>query len=463
MNDPFVSLETPARPQVSAESSASASKKSAASQLYQVVWRWHFYAGILTAPIFWIVTITGALYVFQTELTASRDQSLREVAVGEERISYERLRELAAAEVAPIELEGIMVSPDPSRSVAFVAPTEMHDPAREEERDHDHGREKHRHIYLDPYTGEVLGSKIAEDDFFAIVLSLHRSLMMGTTGRILSELATSWGLLLLATGVYLWWPRGKKNVGVWVPRVKGKLYAVLRDWHAVSGLYFVPLAVIVMGTGLFFAVVMGSAFNASVKAAGHWAPKWFGPAVSAPVAEGAEPASLDQVMSTLLSHSRGKDDLIPVRFVTNPKDAYKAFLIQDDDKNKLRMVSVDQYTAETIDVVDAADNPFLYRVRVWAVSIHMGKIFGMPTKILALVTSIALFLLSVTGVWMWWKRRPKGRTGFPRRPATGAMPAWGWLVILVAAILLPVAGISMLAVALIDLLWGKIDRMRGAA
>ncbi|EAQ81603.1 membrane protein, putative [Blastopirellula marina DSM 3645] len=436
---------------------------SGASQLYQVVWRWHFYAGILTAPIFWIVTITGALYVFQTELTAWRDQTLREVAVGETRLSYDRLRELAAAETAPNELEAIVVSADAARSVAFVAHAEEQVAGEVGGEDHDHGQDRHQHIYLNPYTGELLGSKIAEEDFFAIVLDLHRSLMMGTTGRILSELATSWGLLLLATGVYLWWPRGKRNVGVWVPRIKGKLYAVLRDWHAVSGLYFVPLAVIVMGTGLFFSVVMGSAFNASVKAAGHWAPKWFAPALSAPVAADVKPASLDQVVTTYLSHSRGADDMIPIRFVKNPDHAYKAFLMQDDDKNKLRMVSVDQYTAETIEVVDAADNPFLYRVRVWAVSIHMGKIFGMPTKILALVTSIVLFLLSVTGIWMWWKRRPTGRTGFPRRPVDGAMPAWGWVVIAVAAIALPVAGISMLVVALVDAIWATVQRMRGAS
>ncbi|PQO29012.1 PepSY-associated TM helix domain-containing protein [Blastopirellula marina] len=457
MNEPSTSVEVLAKASVTRDRP---SRAGAASPLYQVVWRWHFYAGILSAPIFWIVTLTGALYVFQTELSAWRDQSLREVAVGEERLSYDRLRELAAAEVGADELEGIVVFPDPGRSVMFIAHAEEHHAGEAGDHDHDHGQEKHRHVYVDPYTGKMLGSKIAEDDFFAIVLDLHRSLMMGTTGRILSELATCWGLLLLATGVYLWWPRGKKNVGVWVPRIKGKLYPVLRDWHAVSGFYFVPLAVIVMGTGLFFSVVMGSAFNASVKAAGHWAPKWFAPAVSAPVAAQTRPASLDQIVATFLSHSRGTDDMIPIRFIANPKHAYKAFLMRDDDKNQLRMVSVDQYTAETIDVVDAADNPFLYRVRVWAVSTHMGKIFGMPTKILALVTSIALFLLSVTGVWMWWKRRPRGRTGFPRRPASGAMPMWAWLVIVIAAVVLPVAGVSMLAVVLIDTIWSRIDRAR---
>jgi uncharacterized iron-regulated membrane protein len=102
-------------------------------------------------------------------------------------------------------------------------------------------------------------------------------------------------------------------------------------------------------------------------------------------------------------------------------------------------------------VSDKADVPFLYRVRLWSVSIHMGKIFGMPTKILALVASLGLLGLSATGVWMWWKRRPGGRSGFPRRPPAGSVPRWGWGLVVASGILMPVAGASMILIGLLDL------------
>jgi len=246
---------------------ASQKSKSAGTaqpqRLYAVVWRWHFYAGLLVAPIFLLITITGALYVFRTELTSLRDRAVLYVTPEGERKSYEELHAIAAEAIAPREIEAVIVHPEQNRSLRFVADASVDD-------EQGHGHHEHLQVYMNPWTGQILDQRIAEADFFAIVLDLHRSLMLGTTGRVLGELATSWGLLLLATGVYLWWPRGKKNVGVWRPRITGKLYPVLRDWHAVSGIYLLPLAALIIGTGMFFTVVWGSTFNKSVQAAGHW-------------------------------------------------------------------------------------------------------------------------------------------------------------------------------------------------
>lgn len=405
--------------------------------LYSVVWRWHFYAGLISAPILLMVILTGSLYVFRTELTAWQDRGLREVAPQAERKSYDELREIARKAAEPNELEGIFASADPGRSVLFVAhvePTKGASPA-----------ERHEHVYVDPYTGAVLGKRIAEEDFFAIVLELHRSLMLGSTGRILSELATSWGVILLATGVYLWWPRGKKNVRVWLPRLTGKLYGVLRDWHAVSGVYLAPLAGLVMVTGLVFTLVWGTGFNTTAKQIGHWPAHWFAPPKSVRPTPETPPASLDRIVPVILEKSR-PGDLATIRFPVKPDVGYKAFLMRDEDKNSLRMVEVDQYSAALIKVVDVAELPLMYRMRVWSVSIHMGQIFGTPTKILALLTTLGLLGLTVTGVWMWWERRPRGRSGFPRRPMRGILPAWGWGLVVATALLLPVAGGSMVLI-----------------
>ena len=383
----------------------SASKKN---RLYPVVWRWHFYAGLLIAPILWLITLTGALYVFSTELSEWRDQDMLYVTPETERLSYDQLREIASQSAISDDLEAVIVHTDPARSVAFVAHLEGEPNNRADD--------QHQRIFLNPYNGTVLGSRILEDDFFATVLQLHRNLMLGKTGRYLTELVTSWGLLLLATGVYLWWPRGKKNVGVFKPRIKGKFYAVLRDWHAVSGFYLAPLIAIVALTGLLFTVVIGSSFNTTAKKMGHWPPKWFQTSkVSAPTPD-TKPLTLDEMVPLFLKYSRSNEDAVAIRFAEKPDLAHKAFLMIDDDKNQLRTVSVNQYTGEEFNLIDPPDLPFLYRVRLWAVSIHMGKIFGMPTKILALIASLGLFGLSVTGLWMWWKRRPQGRSGFPRTP-----------------------------------------------
>jgi uncharacterized iron-regulated membrane protein len=420
--------------------------------VYSVVWRWHFYAGLLTAPILWVVTVTGAVYAFRTELTAWRDRPWQVVEPGPTRLSYDRLRERAAEELGTHDLDGMVAFPDPARSVVFIADVEGDDPA---------GRHRHRHLYLNPYTGEALGQRVAEEDFFAVVLELHRSLLLGTTGRVLGELATSWAIVLIATGVYLWWPRGKSNAGVWLPRTRRTTYATLRDWHAVGGLYMVPLAAVVAATGLFFSVVWGTGFNTTVQKLGHWPPEWFAPPKSAPAAAGTAPAPLDDVVAAFLAHGRSADDAAMIRLAPKPDAAHRAFFMRDEDKNTLRMVVVDQYTARVARVSDVADVPALYQLRVLAVSVHMGQIAGTPTKILAVVACLALLGLSATGCWMWWRRRPRGRTGFPRRPAPRSVPRWGWAVVVAAGVAMPVAGASMVLIVVLDLTLARAARWSG--
>jgi len=415
------------------------SRPKDSARLYAVVWRWHFYAGLITAPILWAVTLTGVLYVFQTELASWRDRPLLQVEPRATRLSYDALRTVAAEALGSEEIEAIRVHPEADRSVMFLAEKEGTTP------------EEHRHhrCFIDPYTGKVLGTRIAEDDIFAIVLELHRSLLMGSTGRILTELATSWALILFATGIYLWWPRGKKNVGVWAPRWQGKPYAVLRDWHSVIGAYLVPLMGLVAFTGLFFTLVWGTGFNTTTQKLGHWPAVWFTtPTVTPPTPE-ARPLPLDTLVPIFLAKSRPGDS-VQIGLAEGPTKAFRSFMMSDEDKNTLRTVSVDPYSGKVLSVADPKDLRLLYRIRLWAVSIHMGKIFGLTTKLLALLASLVLLGLSFTGVWMWWIRRPKGRTGIPRRPPAQSLPRWGWLVLLVAGITMPVAGISMVLIILID-------------
>ncbi|WP_145027159.1 PepSY-associated TM helix domain-containing protein [Caulifigura coniformis] len=422
-------------------------------RLYPVVWRWHFYGGLFTAPIVWILAITGALYAFRTELTAWRDHDLRIVTPSGERLPYDQLIEMAREQSGAHEIEALAAYPEPDRSIKFVGHVDSAGPAA--------GHERHLLIYIDPYTGKMLGSRFEDEDFFEIVLDLHRTLLMGSTGRILAELATSWGVVLIATGVFLWWPRGKRNVGVWMPRVRGKLYAVLRDWHAVTGAYLAPLILLVAGTGLFFTLVWGTSWNTAAQKLGQWPARWMGPPpkCQAP-AEGASRVSVDTVVRTFVQHSRPGDAIL-YRFPPSPDIAHRAFFMQDEDKNSLRMVSIDPFTGTLIDVLQVSDLPLMFQMRVWSVSIHMGQILGTPTKILALIASAGLFLLSLTGVWMWWKRRPTGRSGFPRRPSPGNLPRWGWALIVVCGIAMPVVGLSFVVVSLLD--WILLRRQVRAA
>jgi len=422
-------------------------------RLYRVIWRWHFYAGLIVTPILLMAAITGALYVFHTELSGRAYRGLYFVEPTGARLSYDKQRDVARQVVEGREIELLTVHADPRRSTEFTAHLHEGGDANPAQR--------HQSVFVNPYTGDVLGTQIQETEFFHVVLKLHRELFAGTPGRILVELATSWGLVLLVTGVFLWWPRSKKRPGgVWWPRLRGKRYVVLRDLHAVSGIYLAPFAAIILGTGLFMSQVWGGGYTWISAQVGQSLGDFLAPGQSKAVREGTPPASLERSIAGVLDRCR-PDDVIYFMPASTPKAAHKAYLMVQGDVNTVRGIDVDQYTGALVAVTETAELTPMVRVLAFAESLHQGLTFGMTSKILALLTCLALIGMAVTGVWMWWDRRPRGSAGFPQRPKPGGLPKWVWGLIVLLGILLPTVAASAILICCGDgLIRGIAGRRR---
>jgi len=208
-------------------------------RLYRIVWRWHFYAGMIVAPALIVVAATGALYIFKDELEAVVYPGVTYVQPAAERASYEQqMAAVRAASPGATRMVLLQVFTNPKRAAGMV----MLGP-------------KAQYAYSDPYRGNYLGA-IERGGFFDIVLDLHRTLFLGTTGRIIIELTTCWTIVLAATGFYLWWPRKANQLwGVWLPRLRQKPYVVLRDLHTVAGMYVAIVAIVIALTGLIYTYV----------------------------------------------------------------------------------------------------------------------------------------------------------------------------------------------------------------
>ena len=73
-------------------------RSAAGDRLYRIIWRWHFYAGMIIAPALIVVAATGALYIFKDELEGVLHPGVMYVEPAAERVSYEQ--QLAAARAA---------------------------------------------------------------------------------------------------------------------------------------------------------------------------------------------------------------------------------------------------------------------------------------------------------------------------------------------------------------------------
>lgn len=164
---------------------------------YNLAWRWHFYAGLFVAPFMILLAITGIIYLFKPQLDPLLYRDLMVVEAGEHRQSADSLL-ATVQQVYPKGHIGQYLPPlNAERSAQFVV--------------HEGGRELN--VFIDPYSGRWLGQQDGKQNLQAIARALHGELMVGTVGDRLVELAAGWGIVLVVSGLYLWWLRGAAAPG----------------------------------------------------------------------------------------------------------------------------------------------------------------------------------------------------------------------------------------------------------
>lgn len=409
---------------------------SSRARLYRLLWRWHFYAGLITAPVLLVAAITGGIYVFIEELQpVIYPELFRSTSASGSQRSLDELAAAVRRAHPDAQLNFAAEAKHPGLNATFAVKL----PAGP------------RTVFVDPATGDVAGSYHEPDSFFGIVLGLHRRLLLGSVGRMVVELAASWGLVLLLTGTYLWWPQrlGRPRLptqGVWYPRVRGSWLLILRDWHGVVGFYSLGTAAFVLFTGLFFTQVFGNGYKRATNLGGEL-PAAFAVSPKSEAPAGRSRVSLAAVLDAAEPHLPGHGAR-RVQLPSGPQDVFRVSRADGSSPTWRTTVFIDAYTARVVHTVGWDDAPPAHKVRMSAYPIHVGGIFGLTTKVAALLTCAALVLLVITGIWMWWRKRPRGTWGFPPSNAELAVPGWLIAAIYGLGMLLPAVGISLLLMML---------------
>jgi uncharacterized iron-regulated membrane protein len=408
--------------------------KKPEQRLYRVIWRWHFYAGLITLPVLLAVAVTGGLYVFHEELERLIYPRLMFVEPQLQVISYnEQFAKAQAVLPTGATAHGVSISGDPTRATVILAET---------------APERYVSVYVNQHTGAVLGQLDYDRSLFGVILNIHRMLLAGKIGRLVVELATSWGIILIVTGIYLWWPRVEsKALGVWLPRLRGKSYVIWRDWHTVPGFYFSLLAFLVMGTGLFFTLVFARGYQAVAYLINSYPASYLNPPKSLRK-EGAMKLEVDEIIAVARREQSQKE--MYVDFPHTAEDSFTVYAGGYDSPSTLTFLYLDQYSGAALDAIRWKDLSAVAKVQVSAYAIHIGSIYGLPTKILAVSVCAMIVAMSVTGAAMWWARRPRGKTGFPIKPAKIKPAKWVIAVICLLGAIMPAAGASMLLILLGD-------------
>jgi uncharacterized iron-regulated membrane protein len=406
--------------------------------LFRVVWRWHFYAGIIVAPILITAAATGAIYIFTDEIQRVMYADMMVVEPAASRASYDQQVAAIEATVPPgFKITQLVVDRDPNlATVAYLS----------------NGTEFHS-AFIDPYRGTMLGT-LGSNNFFAVVLKIHRTLFAGTFGRVVVELMTCWTIVLLITGLYLWWPRKRGQVwGTWLPRLNRQPYVILRDLHAVSGVYLWAVALIIACTGLIYTYVWGSGYSYVAQKTGAYAIFTNPPKSKSP----ADAVRLPMDRIVAVAAAKTPDKTLSIRMPQTPDQAYIVFAINEIGPTTGATTVIDHASGEILMHRTNSEFPALSWWNTWNYSLHVGSILGLPTKILWLCACLALIAMPITGILMWWRRRPEGKSGFPRKPEL-KVPRWLATVIAALCFVLPALGLSVLAILVGEQIYARLGR-----
>jgi uncharacterized iron-regulated membrane protein len=470
---------------------------------YRTLWRWHFYAGLFVMPFLIVLAITGTLYCFQPQIEPLlyRHKMIVDTQAVP-KLSEDML--LARARTAmPRGATALtaMIASDPHRSTEFVFRLADGDK---------------QSVYLNPYNGDVLGTLSVDRRLMQVDRMLHRKLLLGKPGELLMELAACWTLVMIGTGIALWWPREKTAIrGALLPRFALKGRALWKNIHAVMGLWLALGALAFVLSGLPWTGSWGKQFKTLATAANLGAPEgsWGGlplrselpgtqsadaPAAkapdehhhehaasadsmpgmvmddlplplapwavgNAPVPSSAatttptpQPLPLEHIVA--LTASLGVTDGYSIVLPTSPTGVYTVSYFPADPKDE-RTLYIDQYSGKVLKDIHYDDYGAVSKAVSYGTSLHMGRYFGLANQVLCAAISLGLAAMAVTGFVMWWKRRPQRSLGAPSRERA-APPMRGWKTGLVLlGIVFPLMGATLVAVWVADrLVFGRTTR-----
>ena len=335
-------------------------------------------------------------------------------------------------------------------------------------------------VFVSPQ-GQVLGTLDPAERISNAVSRFHGSLMMGDWGDRLVELAASWTIVMILTGLYLWWPRPFRAAGTLWPRLSLKGRPLMKDLHRVTGFWLAGFVLVMLASGLPWAGTWGSAFKWArgelglVEGVQEWKIGAEKAAVAAPVAHDHGTASHSPQMradmpeqslplAASVQRAEAEDMAFPVLVL--PPHAPQRFgpptgnvwTVKSEAQNRplVRSVTYDPQSGTELSRNGFADKHPIDRAINIGIAWHEGALFGLTNQIMGLVIALALIALSVLGVLMWLKRRPKGKLAAP--PPGGRLPRGLIAGIVVLALLLPLFGVSLVAILLFDKARGAFAR-----
>jgi len=459
---------------------------------YFSVWRWHFYAGLFVVPFIITLSITGLMMLYQPVLEAFLHADKIHVEPEQTSLAYENQKEIVLQHYAG-KITKFMPPKADDLSSLFYVTTAADDNLK---------------VYINPYTGEALGDLDDANNLYSWANDIHSTLLIGDLGDWLMELAASFAILLTVTGLYLWWPSHTKEESkkqafkaALTPRLDKGKRALWRDLHAIVGVFIVVFILFFCISGLSWSGVWGGKLVQawSTFPVDTWSNNYYqstqatealynnpNQATHASLNNGVvEEVSwnLEQAQIPISGTQYGFDG-IPAGYPINldtitslansigfttyrvvlPRNETSTYTISANtmsgdikDASQDRTLHIDQYSGKILADFGYQDYNLFAKSMAYGVALHSGYM-DTWNIVLNTLACIAIIFVCVSGVVMWWLRRPSKTLAWSQSLSLGAPPMpknlsrWKQASILMLGVSLfvPLASLCIVSLLLLD-------------
>ncbi len=354
----------------------------------------HLYLSLPFGIVIALICFSGAMLALEKDFQPSAQRHLQMVSLtSDARLPLDQLiQQTQAALPEDVKITGATIFADSLRSYQFSL-----------------SKPKKASIYVNPYTGEVLG-KPERAPFFTTMFKLHRWLLGPARaedgsigwGKLLVGTSTLLFLFILLSGLIIWWPKSMRALRASLEvTVSRGLRPFFHGLHLSGGALSLALLFIMAATGL------------------TWSFKWYKDGFyallgAAPAASPAHSAPSGEDRQKGKGGSR--KDFAWQQALENVQQAAGSF---QQITLKPRSASVkreawgnaraaDQYTLDAsgaiTEVMPYEASPYSRKISGWIFTLHTGTFAGTLGRWIWLLAALVGASLPLTGYYLWWKR-----------------------------------------------------------
>jgi uncharacterized iron-regulated membrane protein len=159
------------------------------------------------------------------------------------------------------------------------------------------------------------------------------------------------------------------------------------------------------------------------------------------------PLSIDNINEITLNQDIAKPYTISL-----PADDKGVFTVTSSNGQVLdeATLHIDPYTGFILSEARFKDYGILAQATSAGIAFHEGRLFGILNQIIGLLVCLGIILIVLSSFFMWKKRKPVNNSGAPSKVNNPKVTRTVWILMIIMGILLPLVGISLIVVLLID-------------